>query len=110
MINSYRTWDEYHKQHLTDQSYAQLYLESALEEFQQSHRTGDFLEALRNVAESQGGVDRLAQRTALPPDSLLSILWGERTPKLDVLDSILTGLGFRLAVEPIPAGTAAKAA
>ncbi len=79
---------------LRDTGEAEEYLNAALEE-------GDpelFLLALRNVAEAQGGVAQLAEKTKLNRESLYKMLSGRGNPELRSLDALLHALGFRLAV------------
>ena len=71
------------------------YLNAALEE-------GDpevFLLALRNVAEAQGGVARLAEKAGLNRENLYRMLSERGNPELRSVDAILHALGFRLAIE-----------
>jgi probable addiction module antidote protein len=79
---------------LRDPREAENYLNAALEE-------GDpelFLLALRNVAEAQGGVAQLAEKTKLNRESLYKMLSERGNPELRSLDVLLHALGFRLAV------------
>ena len=57
-----------------------------------------FLGALRNVAEAQGGVAQLAEKTKLNRECLCKMLSERRNPELKSLDALLHALGFRLAV------------
>jgi probable addiction module antidote protein len=84
---------------LADPTDAKAYLEMALEEL---HREGDregFLLALRDVAEAQGGLKTLMDRTDLKPTGLYKALSESGNPTLATLDKILGGLGFRLSIE-----------
>jgi len=79
---------------LGDPREAVEYLNSALED-------GDpeaFLLALRNVAEAQGGVARLAEAAKLNRESLYRMLSDRGNPELRSLDALLHALGFRLAI------------
>ena len=70
------------------------YLNVALEE-------GDpeaFLLALRNVAEAQGGVAKLAEAANLNRESLYRMLSNRGNPEFRSLDALLHALGFRLAI------------
>ena len=74
---------------------AAAYLNAALEE-------GDrevFLLALRNVAEAQGGVAKLADKANLNRENLYRMLSERGNPELQSLDAILHALGFPLAIE-----------
>jgi probable addiction module antidote protein len=79
---------------LGDPREAAEYLNAALED-------GDpegFLLALRNVAEAQGGIARLAEKAKLNRESLYRMLSERGNPELRSLDTLLHALGFRLAI------------
>lgn len=73
---------------------AEQYLNAALEEDDPKM----FLLALRNVAEAQGGVASLAEKTKLNRESLYRMLSERGNPEFRSLDALLRALGFRLAV------------
>ena len=79
---------------LRDAGEAEEYLNAALEEDDPEL----FLLALRNVAEAQGGVAKLAEKTKLNRESLYKMLSERGNPELRSLDALLHALGFRLAV------------
>jgi len=79
---------------LRDAHEAEEYLNAALEEDDPEL----FLLALRNVAEAQGGVARLAEKAKLNRESLYKLLSERGNPELRSLDAVLHALGFRLAV------------
>lgn len=79
---------------LRDAGEAEEYLNAALEEDDPEL----FLLALRNVAEAQGGVGRLAEKAKLNRESLYKMLSERGNPELRSLDALLHALGFRLAV------------
>ncbi|MGH7207453.1 MAG: addiction module antidote protein [Nitrospiraceae bacterium] len=79
---------------LRDLREAEAYLNAALEEEDPEL----FLLALRNVAEAQGGVAQLAEKTKLNRESLYKMLSQRGNPELRSLDALLHALGFRLAV------------
>lgn len=71
------------------------YLNTALEE-------GDreiFLNALRNVAEAYGGMEKIAKKAKLNRVSLYRMLSKKGNPELYSLDALLNALGLRLAIE-----------
>lgn len=79
---------------------ADLYLRIAMDEY---HDDGDheaLLVALRNIAEAQGGMGQLAQKTQLNRQSLYRVLSKNGNPTLDTFDLILKGLGYRLTIQP----------
>ncbi|WP_173044678.1 addiction module antidote protein [Nitrospira sp. KM1] len=79
---------------LRDIGEAEDYLNAALEEEDPEL----FMLALRNVAEAQGGVARLAEKTKLNRESLYKMLSERGTPEFRSLDALLRALGFRLAI------------
>ena len=95
-MRDYRT---YLIQTLRDKEEAIAYLQTALEEYQTDHDTEAFSLALRTVAEAQGGLSELAKRLATDPNELDTTLHGK--PQLDTLGTILSGLGFKLSIEPL---------
>ncbi len=84
---------------LKDPEEAKVYLEVALEEYEEDKEA--FLLALRNVAEAQGGLSALARRTNLNRQNLYRALSPRGNPRLHTIGAILHGLGFRLSVERI---------
>lgn len=84
---------------LKDPAEAYGYLQVALEEYQEDNNTEALLVALRNVAEAQGGMTKLAQKTHLNRQNLYKILSKKGNPRLDNFGLILNGLGFKLSIE-----------
>ncbi|MEI8295697.1 MAG: addiction module antidote protein [Alphaproteobacteria bacterium] len=86
---------------LKDPETAQAYLSVALEEYEQDKDVSAFLMALRDVAEAQGGLTKLAQKTHLNRPSLYKALSAKGDPKLKTVENVLHGLGYRLSVIPL---------
>jgi probable addiction module antidote protein len=89
------------KERLADTEYAQEYLAVALEEYEEDGDTQAFLLALKDVAEAQGGLSKLAERTNLNRPNLYKALSAKGNPKLETISTILHGLGFRLSIESL---------
>lgn len=90
-----RSYQDYLIQSLKDPSEATAYLNAALED-------GDeeiFLLALRNVAESLGGLSKLAKKTHLNRSNLYRMLSKKGNPEFSSLGMLLKALGLKLAVE-----------
>lgn len=81
---------------LRDPEEAAAYLSAALEEVDKEL----FLLALRNVADSQGGLSRLAEATGLNRENLYRMLSDKGNPEFYSLITLLDSLGFQLTVEP----------
>ena len=84
---------------LQDPEEARAYLEVALDEYEESGKTDGLLLALRDVAQAQGGVGVLAERSGLNREHLYRVLSSQSKPKLDNLMAIISALGFRLRLD-----------
>jgi len=100
-MKTYRKFKEYHIEKLRDPEEARAYLSVALEDYEADGDVEAFLLALRDVAEAQGGLSKLAAETSLNRQNLYKALSEEGNPKLSTVGAILHGLGFRLSVEPL---------
>ncbi len=105
-MENFRTFHEYNIEKLTNPDDAKTYLEVALDEYRINRDSGAFLIALRDIAESQGGISQLAKRAGMDRQSLHNALSDHESPTIDTLDTILRGLGFQLAVEPLSSSSA----
>jgi probable addiction module antidote protein len=91
---------DYHEaliKHLKDPAEQAAYLNAVLAE-------GDrklLLKALRNVAEANGGIQRLATRSRLSRENLYRMLSDKGNPELSSLDRIMRSLGLSFRVEPV---------
>lgn len=86
---------------LKDPEYAKTYLSIALEEHQKNKDEVAFLTALRDIAEAQGGLAKLAKKTDLNRQNLYKALSAKGKPKFDTVETLLQGIGFRFSVERI---------
>ena len=89
-----KAYQEYLIERLRDPREAKEYLNAALEEEDPEL----FLLALRNVAEAQGGIAKLAEKTKLNRESLYKMLSKHGNPTLETLQEILKPLGLRVSV------------
>ena len=94
-------FDAHHAEFLSDPVRASTYLSVALEAYTEDQDTNAFLLALRDVAEAQGGLGKLAERTNLNRGHVYRTLSAEGNPRLDTMEKILHSLGFRLSIEPL---------
>jgi probable addiction module antidote protein len=75
---------------------AAAYLNAAIEE-------GDreaFLLALRNIAEANGGIKAVAEKSHLNRESLYRTLSRRGNPEIKTLFNLLPQMGLKLSVEP----------
>ncbi len=59
------------------------------------------LKALRNVANSTGGMSQLSRETGLTRESLYKALSEDGNPRLSSLDAILRAMGLQLNIQPL---------
>lgn len=81
---------------LKDPEEAAAYLSAAFEEIDKEL----FLLALKNVADAQGGLSRLAEISGLNRENLYRMLSNKGNPEFYSLVTLLDSLGFQLVVEP----------
>ncbi len=95
------SFEKHHQEFLSHPERAKAYLEVALEEYEKERNSEAFLLALRDVAEAQGGLGRLAEQANLNRGHVYQALSEEGNPRLDTMEKILHSLGFRLSIEPL---------
>lgn len=100
-MRTMRKFRDYLIENLQDAEEAMSYLQVALEEYQTDNDAEAFLLAVRTVAEAQGGLSELAERTNLNRQNLYRALASNGNPRLNTLGAILNGLGYRLSIEPL---------
>jgi probable addiction module antidote protein len=72
------------------------YLNAALEDGEPAV----LLEALRNVAQSQGGMGALAKAAGVSRESLYRTLSRRGNPKIETVMELMRALGLKFTVEP----------
>jgi probable addiction module antidote protein len=82
---------------LRDPAFAAEYLNALLEEGDQE----GLLVAIRHLADSLGGVPRVAEEAKLNAKTLYRTLSPKGNPELRSITRVLGALGMRLAIEPI---------
>jgi probable addiction module antidote protein len=93
-----RGYKEWLVESLHDKEEAAVYLQVALDEFQNDGDIEALLLALRHVAEAQGGVSSLAKKAHLNRESLYKTLSGTGNPQFGTMGRVLKGLGFKLLI------------
>ena len=94
-----RKFKDYHIEQLRDPEDAKIYLSVAFEEYEEDGDIEGFLLAVRDVAEAQGGMSKLAERTHLTREGLYKALSEKGNPHLNTMGEILHGLGFKFSIE-----------
>ena len=98
-MSAYRSFRDYHIEQLRDPVEAKIYLNVALNDNEKNGDIEAFLLAVRDVAEAQGGMCRLAERIGLTREGLYKALSENGNPQLNTMGEILHGLGFRFSIE-----------
>lgn len=98
----YKKFRNYVVDQLKDIENARLFLETALEEYDEDRDIDAFKLALRYVAEAQGGITALAEKSGLNRQNLYKALSESGNPRLSTLGDIIHGLGFRLSIQVLP--------
>ena len=106
MANNKRliSWDDYMTATLQDSNEAIAYLELALEEYQKDGDTSALMHAIQRVAESRGGISKLAKETQLNRQNLYRIFSNKISPRFDTLSKILRALGITISFKTIDCG------
>ena len=89
-------YDDWLAQKLQDPAEAAAYLQAAIDEGDQPA----LMLALRRVAQSRGGVARLAGTASLTREATYRMLSAKGNPELRSFTAILSAAGLRLLVEP----------
>ncbi len=94
----YRDYQEELIEYLKDHDEAVAYLNAAWEESLKGDEESQklFLLALRNVAEAQGGLGKLARRVRIRREQLYRILSPRGNPGLKIIRALLIALGINL--------------
>jgi len=98
-LNEYTS--DYHEQLISllkKKKEAKLYLQVAMEEYEEDGDAKAFMLALRNVVEAQGGVSHLAKKTKLNRQNLYRVLSNSGNPRLATLGQVIHALGFKLSI------------
>ena len=94
-MNRDRSYKDDLLESLTDPEEAREYLNAAL----QDENPEVFLLALRDIVEANSSMSELAKGTNRNRESLYKTLSEKGNPQLNSIRSILSNLGFRLAIE-----------
>lgn len=100
-MKPYTQFETWNLEQLAKPEDALLYLQIALEDYEQDHNAENFLLAIREVAKAQGGMTKLSERTGLNRQSLYKALSSKGNPTIDTLGIILNGLGYRLSIQAV---------
>ena len=101
-----RDFNEIFAYELRDPNFAAGYLEACL----QHEGFETLLTGLKNVAQANGGMTKLAEETSLGRESLYKTLSAQGNPEFRTLEAILSALGMRFTVVRADTAEAAQEA
>ncbi|UDQ81933.1 putative addiction module antidote protein [Erwinia rhapontici] len=79
-----------------DPGFAQVYLQTALEDIYEDGGVGAFLTALRHVVNARGGIGEIAAKSGLSREQLYRTLSDKGNPTLKTLTAITRAADVRL--------------
>lgn len=95
-MTKHRTFNEYMISELKDLKEAKLFLDLAMEEYEKDQDMAALMLTFRLIAEAQGGIAKLADKSHLNRQNLYKILTGKAVPRLDTIVAMIRGLWFKL--------------
>jgi probable addiction module antidote protein len=93
--------DEIRLRYLKDTKQARFALKLALKEFESDGDVNVLLDTLRLVAQAQGGIARLARKTAISRKAVHEALSPDGNPRLRTFQSVLEALGLKMSLKPM---------
>ena len=106
MGRKFRKWNEVMEENFQKEGYSELYLEAAIEDFEQDGDATSLMLAIKRVADAQGGVKTLSERSHLNKQNLYKIFNNKTSPRFDTLSKILKALGYSFSIKS--SGTSLK--
>lgn len=98
-MHKYRKFKDYHIEQLRDPEDAKIYLSVALADYENDEDLDAFLLTVKDVAEAQGDISKLAERVSLTDEGLHKALSANGNQQLNTIRKILYELGFKLSIE-----------
>ena len=99
---NFQTWDEFMQEHLSQSpEEILLYLDVALEEYENDRDIDALLLAIKHVANVKGGMTELDKKTGLSRQNLYKIFSHKISPRFDNIIKILNALGYTFAIKKV---------
>ena len=96
-------WSDDLHSRLKDKQYAIGFLKANLDEYENDGDLGAFLIAIRHVAKAQGKINELAVAMGVDRSTVYRALSKKGNPTIKTLNAALYSLGFKVAVDLVPA-------
>ena len=97
----YGTWHAFLIEQLAEEESVGDFLDAVIEEYQIHENLAIIQLALQYVVEAQGGIAKIAPKIDLEPHFLSEVLDNTKTPKVDMLSTVLDALGCQLSIAPL---------
>ncbi len=93
--------DDLMLEHLKDNDYQRIYLETSLEEFAKDGNINAFIRSLQHVvkARGRGAISALAKELDIDRSNLSDILNGKVQPKISTTLKLINGLGYKIQLK-----------
>lgn len=104
ILNNLPKHSDFLKEHLkNDEEYAQMWLDSILEDYSKTKNVNDLIYDLKPLIEANYTICEFAKLVGIHRITLYKIFAKKMTPSLDVLYKIFAGLGYdlKLSVEKV---------
>ena len=92
-------YEAYLYEHLRNKEAACVHLQVAFDEYQIDNDKAAFLLAIKDVANAQGGIRKLAKETGINREHLYYLFSGKGNPTIDTLTKILKAFGVHFKLE-----------
>ncbi len=102
--------DEIRIHFLKEPKQADFALKLALRDFETDGDVNALLDTLRLIAQSQGGLAKLARETAISRKALHEALSADGNPRLRTFQSVLEALGLRMSLKAVRSGAVVSCA
>ena len=97
----YGTWHAFLVEQLAEEESVGGFLDAVIEEYQIHGNLATIQLALQYVVEAQGGNSELAKKIDIEPQILSEVLDSTKTPKIDMLRTVLNAFGCQLSIAPL---------
>lgn len=91
-------FDEHLLNELKDETFAQEYFGSILEDFRKNNDVDFFIHCLKPIIEAQGSVSKFASEIGISRTYLYKIFNNKVKPEFETLTKIFKGLGFEICL------------
>jgi len=97
LLNSFPRYDNYFREQLkNDSEYAQMWLESILQDYSDTKDVNELIYNLKPLIEAKYTICKFAQMIGIHRITLYKIFSRKMVPSIEILHKIFAGLGYEL--------------